>query len=115
MRLTLRTGVGILFLTFFTVLVMGIFNMQLQISKLNDYHYAAVHELESSDFSLVVQQKVKDNGIYDIRIENRSLKDDMRIYQVTTSKHIIMPILGFDREYKKESVARWLCIHLIIV
>lgn len=62
MRVSLRAAIGILFLSFVVVIFMGIMNVQMQISKLNDYHYAAVQEMESSDFSPVVINRIRSNG-----------------------------------------------------
>lgn len=78
----------------------------MQISKLNDYHYAAVQEMESSDFSPVVINRIRSNGEYTVNVEDKTLKEDMRIYQVTTSKKISLPILNFEKTYVKESTAR---------
>ena len=102
MRVSLRAAIGILFLSFVVVIFMGIMNVQMQISKLNDYHYAAVQEMESSDFSPVVINRIRSNGEYTVNVEDKTLKEDMRIYQVTTSKKISLPILNFEKTYVKE-------------
>lgn len=106
MRVSLRAAIGILFLTFVVVILMGVMNVQMQISKLNDYHYAAVQEMESSDFSPVVVNRIRSNGEYSVNVEDKTLKEDMRIYQVTTSKKISLPVLNFEKTYVKESTAR---------
>ena len=101
MRVSLRAAIGILFLSFVVVIFMGIMNVQMQISKLNDYHYAAVQEMESSDFSPVVINRIRSNGEYTVNVEDKTLKEDMRIYQVTTSKKISLPILNFGKKHCK--------------
>lgn len=106
MDISLRNGISILFTTFISIFLVGVMNYQMQIVKVNDYHYALVNEIESSDFSTTVINEATSNEDYDVKIENRGVKDDLRIYQVTTSKEITMPLLGVVKTYIKESAAR---------
>lgn len=106
MRISLRASIGIFFLTFITIIFTSVMNFQMQIAKVNDYHYAAVNEIESSDFASTTIDKYINNDKYEISIVQKSLKEDMPIYQVTTSKRIYIPIFNFSRTYTKESAAR---------
>ncbi len=106
MKISITSALSMFFLTFVCVIFINILSFSMQIAKLNDYHYGVVHELESSDFSPAVIQKVTQSDAYQVRIENRSMKDDLRIYQVITSKKINIPLFRFERTYVKESCAR---------
>lgn len=97
---------SILFITFCSIMFVNVIRFNYQIAKLNDYHYAMVNEIESSDFAGSVIDQYKNNDDYKVSIVDKTVKDDLRIYQVTTKKQISMPILGFSQEYVKESTAR---------
>lgn len=106
MKVGITSAVSLLFITFISIVMVNIMSATMQIAKLNDFHYGAVNEIESSDFApSVIQQKLQDTR-YDMQIENRSVKDDLRIYQIKTSGKIQMPIFGYVQVYTKESTAR---------
>ena len=85
MKISITSALSMIFLTFVCVLFINVMSAQMQIAKLNDFHYGVVHELESSDFSPAVIDQLTHAANYDVRIENRGVKDDLRIYQVITS------------------------------
>lgn len=106
MKVGITSAVSLLFITFISIVMINVMSATMQIAKLNDFHYGMVNEIESSDFSpSVIQQKLEDKR-YDIQIENRSAKDDLRIYQIKTTGKIQMPIFGYAQMYTKESTAR---------
>lgn len=104
--MTLRNAMAILFMTFVSIVLVNVISFQYQIAKVNDYHYATVHEIENSDFSPSIINEKKNNGVYNVKISNKTIKEDLRIYEVTTSKTVYMPLFGVSKEYVKESVAR---------
>lgn len=106
MKISITSALSMIFLTFICVIFINILSFSMQIAKLNDFHYGVVHELESSDFSPVVMQQAMQSDTYQVRIENRGVKDDLRIYQVITSKKLTIPLFRFERTYVKESCAR---------
>lgn len=106
MKTIISIGLAFIIATLFSVSFINEMLFEFQVMKLNDYHYAMVNEVESSDFSPSVIQAALDNKSYDVKIENKSMKDDLRIYQITTSKIVKMPIFGIQKEYIKESIAR---------
>lgn len=92
--------------TFFCVLFVSSLNFTATMQKMNDYHYATVHEIESSDFAGTVIAERKNNSTYSTTITQKSIKEDMPIYEVTTSTNISIPILNYEVTYVKSSVAR---------
>lgn len=92
--------------SFFTVLFISTMNFATQVQKVNDYHYATVHEIESSDFANTVINERRNNSTYTTKITQKSIKEDMRIYEVTTSSSISIPILNYQVPYAKTSIAR---------
>lgn len=106
MKISISTAASFIFITFCTVLFVHVMNFQMVIQKINAYHYATVHEIENSDFSpYVIAQRIA-NASYTTQIEEKSVKQDLRIYEVKTSSEIAIPILGFKTTYIKESIAR---------
>ena len=57
-------------------------------------------------FSPAVIDQLTHAANYDVRIENRGVKDDLRIYQVITSGSVRMPLFHYEKTYVKESSAR---------
>lgn len=106
MKVSISAALSMLFLTFVCVMFINVMSAQMQIAKLNDFHYGIVHELESSDFSPSIIANIAQTDAYDVKIENRGIKDDLRIYQITTSGIIRMPIFHYAKRYVKESSAR---------
>lgn len=106
MKIIITSALSMIFLTFVSVLFVNVMSAQMQIAKLNDFHYGIVHELESSDFSPAVIDQVTHSADYDVRVENRGVKDDLRIYQIVTSGSVHMPIFRYEKTYVKESSAR---------
>lgn len=106
MKISITSAISMIFLTFICVLFINVMSAQMQIAKLNDFHYGVVHELESSDFSPAVIDQMTHAANYDVRVENRGVKDDLRIYQVITSGSVRMPLFHYEKTYVKESSAR---------
>lgn len=106
MKISITSALSMIFLTFTCIIFINTLSFSMQIAKLNDYHYGVVNELESSDFSPTVIQQVTQSNTYQVRVENRSVKDDLRIYQVITSKKLNIPLFRFEKTYVKESCAR---------
>ncbi len=106
MKNAITLGISMLFVTFVSVILVNFLVFESQKSKLEDYHYAVVNEIESSDFSPSVINEIKANGTYKVTITNVSSKEDLAIYQVTTEKELTMPIFKFKVNYVKESTAR---------
>lgn len=106
MKISITSALSMIFLNFVCVLFINVMSAQMQIAKLNDFHYGVVHELESSDFSPAVIDQLTHAAYYDVRIENRGVKDDLRIYQVITSGSVRMPLFHYEKTYVKESSAR---------
>jgi len=106
MKISISTAVSFLFITFCTILFIGIMNFTMDIQKVNAAHYATVHEIENSDFSPYVMEQRLEHAQYPTQIIEKSVKDDMRIYEVKTSASIRIPILGYETTYVKESIAR---------
>lgn len=106
MKIAITSAISLMFITFISITMINVMSAVMQIAKLNDFHYGTVNEIESSDFSpIVIQQKLQDKQ-YHVQIENRSVKDDLRIYQIKTTGKIQMPIFGYSQMYTKESTAR---------
>lgn len=106
MRISISAAISFIFITFCTILFVNIMNFSMAIQKVNTYHYATVHDIENSDFSpYVINQRVQASQ-YKTEIIERSVKEDLRIYQVKTSTTLSIPILGYQTTYIKESVAR---------
>lgn len=106
MKISISTAASFIFITFCVVLFVHVMNFQMAIQKLNAYHYATVHEIENSDFSpYVIAAKVSD-ATYATEIIEKSVKQDLRIYEVKTSAELSIPLLGYTTKYQKESIAR---------
>lgn len=106
MKISISAALSFLFLTFCTILFINFFNFFMKMQEVNTYHYMMVHEIENSDFSPYVIERWERDDRYDTQIVERSVKDDLRIYEVKTSAKLQLPILGYETEYIKESVAR---------
>ncbi|MFR5525325.1 MAG: hypothetical protein ACLTJG_10420 [[Clostridium] innocuum] len=52
MKISITSAISMIFLTFVCVLFINVMSEEMQIAKLNDFHFGVVHELESSDFRL---------------------------------------------------------------
>lgn len=106
MKLSISAAISFLFVTFTCIFFVNILNFTMGIQKMNTYHYATVHEIESSDFSpYVIASRVQDNT-YDCEIIEKSVKEELRIYEVKTSTTLRIPILNYETQYIKESIAR---------
>lgn len=106
MKISISTAISFLFITFCTILFISMMNVALVIQKANATHYATVHEIENSDFSpYVIDQRIA-NAPYPTQIIEKTVKEDLRIYEVKTTAQLRIPILGYVSEYVKESIAR---------
>lgn len=106
MKITISGALTFIWITFTCVGYVNMLNINMAMQKVNDYHYATVHEIESSDFSPYVIEERKANSDYTTTITNKSSKEDLRIYQVETKATLHMPLFGYSKEYVKESIAR---------
>lgn len=106
MKITISTAMSFVFITFCTVLFISVMNFSVSMQKVNDYHYATVHEIESSDFASAVINERKRNSDYTTMITQKSIKEDMRIYEVKTTAELSIPILNYHTTYTKVSTAR---------
>lgn len=106
MKNAISLAISMLFITFCSVIFTSIIRFQFEVSKLEDFHYSAVNEIESSDFSSAVISSVKNNGKYTVEVENVTSKEDLGIYQIKTSRTLKMPIFNYSVDYVKESTAR---------
>lgn len=105
MKNTLGTIVVTIVFTFFLVLTIFIINTFSIISKANDYHDTCIAELQASNFSpAVIKQYQGDTGDFHTTIVNRSnvinnvdnLDKTGRIYEVTTTYKVSIPIIGWS-------------------
>lgn len=106
MKNTLSIALTFLTITLITVVLISVMNASMVMQKVNAYHYATVHEIESSDFASAVMDERISNSDYTTSITEKSMKEDMRIYEVKTSATISIPIFGYTKEFVKVSVAR---------
>lgn len=94
-------------ITFFTGLFISTMNFTMQMQKLNDYHYATVHEIESSDFASTVMNERISSSDYTTTITEHGVKEDLKIFKVRTEGELKIPVLNnFSVPYVKESIAR---------
>lgn len=106
MKHSISIALTFLSITVITVVCVSAMNFAMAIQKANAYHYATVHEIESSDFASAVMNERMSNSDYTTSIIEKSVKEDMRIYEVKTTTTISIPIFGYSTEYAKVSVAR---------
>lgn len=106
MKISLTTGISLVFMSFITVLFLSVMNFQMAIQRVNDYHYATVHEIESSDFSPYIISQRQSDSVYSTTITEKSSKEDLRIYEVKTEAQLSIPILRYTTTYTKSSTAR---------
>lgn len=52
MKISITSALSMIFLTFVCVLFINVMSAQMQIAKLNDFHYGVVHELVAVIFRL---------------------------------------------------------------
>ena len=52
MKISITSALSMIFLTFVCVLFINVMSAQMQIAKLNDFHYGVVHELKAVIFRL---------------------------------------------------------------
>lgn len=106
MKISISAALSFLFLTFSIVLFVSFMNFYHRIQMVNSCHYATVHEIENSDFSpYVIEQRIA-QAEFPTQIIDRSVKEELRIYEVKTSATLQIPLLGYETTYVKESVAR---------
>ena len=106
MKNAITCAMSMLFITFVSIIMVNVMSFQMQVAKVNDYHYGIVNEIETSDFSATAINSAVNNGKYTVSVTPRSTKEDLRIYQVTTKTTVRMPVFGFTQTYVKESTAR---------
>lgn len=106
MKISISAGISFVFITFCCVIMVSVLNFSMALQKVNDYHYATVHEIESSDFSPFVIAQRQNDTMYQTEIHEKSVIDELRIYEVRTSAMVRIPILGVEKTYVKESIAR---------
>lgn len=106
MKNTISIAISLIFITFCIAVFTGFMNLSFYQQKTDAYHYATVNEIESSDFSPVVIADRMNNEEFKTFITEKSVKDDLRIYEVRTEKEINIPIIGISKTYVKESIAR---------
>lgn len=106
MKISLSMAITCILITFCTVFFLNIIQLFVEIQRVDTYHHAIVNEIESSDFSPFVIQESLKKSPYHLQIEEKSVKDDLRIYEVTTRTTVSLPILGYKKEYLKQSIAR---------
>lgn len=106
MKLSIHAALSFLFLTFSVVLLISFMNFYHSIQSVNTIHYATVHKLENSDFSPYVISECEKNSKYAIKIIDRTVQEEARMYEVTTSAVLKIPMLGYQTTYVKESIAR---------
>lgn len=106
MKISLSAAMSFLFITFCTILFVNVMNFNMEMQRVNNYHYATVHEIESSDFSPNIIEARIQNTTYQTNIEGKGVKNDLRIYEVKTSAKLKIPLLGYEQTYVKESIAR---------
>lgn len=92
------------------------FNITAQIREANQYHNLAIAEVEASDFDASIIAKYATgqvNNKIKTTFQNASVSYDTdqsyaneRIYKVTTSYKITLPILGYERTNKIIGYAR---------
>ena len=106
MKISISAAISFIFITFCCILFISILNFSMTLQKVNDYHYATVHEIESSDFSPYVIAQRQNHDVYQTEIHEKSVIDELRIYEVRTSAAIRIPLLQINTTYVKESIAR---------
>lgn len=103
-------------ITLLIAIIIGTFNVTSQIHEANEYHNLAIAEVEASDFDASVIAKYATgqvNSKIKTSFQNASVSYDSnqsyaneRIYKVTTSYKITLPILGYERTNKIIGYAR---------
>lgn len=106
MKNAITSAMSMLFITFVSIVFVNVMSFQMQVAKINDYHYGVVNEIESSDFSQTAINSAVNNGKYTVLVTPKSTKEDLRIYQITTKATVRMPVFGYSQTYVKESTAR---------
>lgn len=102
--------------TLLIAVIIGTFNITAQIREANAYHNLAIAEVEASDFDASVIAKYatgqvnskikttfKDASVTD---NNDEFYANERIYQVTTTYKLSLPILHYEKENKIIGYAR---------
>lgn len=102
--------------TLLIAIIIGTFNITAQIREANQYHNLAIAEVEASDFDASIIAKYATgqvNNKIKTTFQNASASYDTdqsyaneRIYKVTTSYKITLPILGYERTNKIIGYAR---------
>lgn len=102
--------------TLLIAIIIGTFNITAQIREANQYHNLAIAEVEASDFDASIIAKYAKgqvNNKIKTTFQNASVSYDTdqsyaneRIYKVTTSYKITLPILGYERTNKIIGYAR---------
>lgn len=106
MKISISAAISFIFVTFCTILFVQMMNFAITVQKVNTVHYATVHEIENSDFSPYVMEQRIATAPYATQITEKSVKEDLRIYEVKTRAQLYLPLLGYHSEYVKESIAR---------
>lgn len=106
MKNSISFAFTMLFISFCTILFVNVIMFQFQVVKVKEFHNGMIHEIESSKFSQPIMQKYITNDKYNVKIKDSSVYQDLTIYQVTTTKNISIPIIGYTQAYTVESVAR---------
>lgn len=92
-------------ITVFLAIIVGIFNITSQVREANEFHNLAIAEVEASNFDASVIEKYakgKVNSNVLTEFKNVSVSSDEtsyyaseRIYKVTTTYRLSLPILGY--------------------
>ena len=105
MKNVLGSIVVTIVVSFFLILSIFLINSFVIVEKANSYHQTCIAELQSSNFAPdVIRQYQGDTGDFHTTITNRSnvidsvdnLDKTGRIYEVTTTYTLKIPIIGYS-------------------
>ena len=106
MKNTISYILTVMLITFMIVLVVSVINVTVTINKANAYHQTCISEIQASNFSTSVNSKYTGNtGMFKTTIKNKSIVDENeniektgRIYEVSTTYTIKIPVINYSTE-----------------
>lgn len=112
MKISVEWIVDSLLITFFIVLVMGLFNIASQINAAYNYHHYMTAQISQSHFDQGIMEMMANSEKYRITYTDCTIDHDLefypkeQLYQVETEYTIKLPIIGYQTTNKIISYAR---------
>lgn len=99
MKGAIETAIGIIMLTFMSVLGASYITVSLNTQRAQNYHSTVINELENSDCSdeviIKIKEKAAENGYESLAIEKKHIASSNETYaKVTLAYDYSIPILG---------------------